>query len=612
MRGGLLFALLIAMVPLAQRARAADLIGDLIQAGSVAPASEAESAAPADPPPLEGRRRPGRVEELPPAEPVRPNPKALNAPPPEAFPTDQLPIPDRWRVIEAVGVHSRWFDPYNQNTLKGDRPIKGTRDWFFTLTGVSDTVIEPRSFPLPVGSQTTTRPGSNDNFGRTASFVGSQTFIVGLALTKGSTAYKPPEIEARLTLAYNENYAQVPEKRILSVSPSNPPRRHDAFLGLQEAFIDYHIRNVSDRYDFDSIRVGIQPFSSDFRGFLFQDNQLGVRLFGDRDNNRWQYNLAYFRRLEKDTNSGLNDVTQPLRRDDVFVANLYRQDLPVPGVTSQVSLVYNRNREAGQIHFDDNGFPARPALIGNDRSRDYDVVYLGYNADGHIGRLNLTASAYSATGEDRNNIFTGRKAHIQSWFAAFEPSYDFNWIRVRGSALYASGDKKPFDNKETGFDAVFENPQFAGADTSYYIRQSIPFIGGGQAVALSTRNGILNNLRSSKEEGQSNFNNPGTMLLGAGADFDVTPRVRVSTNVNRLWFDDTAVVRALRNEGSIPTSLGWDYSASVIWRPKMTQNLVLRGSVAVFDPGRGFTDLFSNSNGDSRYYSVLLNAILNF
>ncbi len=56
------------------------------------------------------------------------------------------------------------------------------------------------------------------------------------------------------------------------------------------------------------MRVGIQPFQSDFRGFLFQDSQLGVRLFGNRDNNRWQYNLAWFRRLEKDTNSGLNDV----------------------------------------------------------------------------------------------------------------------------------------------------------------------------------------------------------------------------------------------------------------------------------------------------------------
>jgi hypothetical protein len=606
MRGGLLLALLLVTTPLAQRAIAADYIGDLIEANSAAP-----STAP-DPPPLEGRKRPGRVEELPPAEAPWINPKGLNAPPPEAFPTDQLPVPDRWRLIEAVGTHSHWFDPYNQNTLKGDRPIKGTQDWFFTLTGVSDTLIEPRSFPLPVGSQTTTGAGSNDNFGRAHSFVAAQTVIVGVALTKGSTTFKPPELEARLTLAFNDNYASVPEKRVLSISPSNPPHRNDSFVGVQEAFLDYHLRNVSDRYDFDSIRVGIQPFSSDFRGFLFQDNQLGVRLFGDRDNNRWQYNLAAFQRIEKDTNSGLNDLGQPLRRDQVFVANLYRQDLPFPGLTSQVSLVYNRNREAGQIHFDDNGFPVRPALIGNDRSRDYDAVYIGYNADGHIGRLNLTASAYSLTGEDRNNIFTGQKARIQSWFAAVEPSYDFNWIRIRGSALYASGDKRPYDNRETGFDAIVENPQFAGADSSFWIRQSIPFIGGGQAISLNGRNGVLADLRSSKDEGQSNFNNPGTILLGGGADLDLTPRIRVSANVNRLWFDNTAVLQALRNEGSIPKSLGWDYSTSIIWRPKVTQNLIFRGSVAIFDPGRGFDDLFSNSSGDSRYYSVLLNAILNF
>jgi hypothetical protein len=608
MRGGLLFALLLSTLPLAQRAMAADLIGDLLEEATAA----AADAPPDPPPPPDGRRRPGRRQDLPPPEAPQVNPKGIEAPPPDAFPADQIPIPDRWRLIEAVGVHSHWFDPYNQNTIKGDRPIKGTQDWFFTLTGVSDSVIEPRSFPLPVGAQTTVRPGSNDNFGRTESFIGSETIITGLALTKGSTAYKPPEVEFRLTLGFNYNYTEAPEKRILSISPSNPTRRTDTFVGVQEAFVDYHIRNVSDRYDFDSIRVGIQPFSSDFRGFLFQDNQLGIRLFGDRDNNRWQYNLAVFQRIEKDTNSGLNDVGQSLRNDQVFIANLYRQDLPFPGITSQVSLVYDRDREAGHIHFDDNGFPVRPALIGDERGRTYDAVYLGYNVDGHVGRLNLTGSAYSVTGKDRNSIFTGKPADIQAWFAAVEPSYDFDWIRVRGSALWASGDKHPFDNKETGFDAVYENPQFAGSDTSYWIRQSVPFVGGGRAIGINGRNGVLNDLRSSKDEGQSNFNNPGTVLVGAGTDMDLTPRVRWSVNVNHLWFDDTAVLRTLRDEGSIPKSLGWDYSTSVIWRPKMTQNLVLRGSVAVFQPSSGFSDLLSNSNGDSRYYSVLLNAILNF
>ena len=180
------------------------------------------------------------------------------------------------------------------------------------------------------------------------------------------------------------------------------------------------------------------------------------------------------------------------------------------------------------------------------------------------------------------------------------------------SGLFASGDHKAKDNKETGFDAIFENPIFAGADTSYYIRQGVPFAGGGVNVALSQRNGILNDLRTSKEEGQSNFNNPGTMLLGIGADFDILPQLRLSTNVNHLWFENTATLRELRNEGSIPKSLGWDLSSALIWRPSMVQNAIFRLSGAVFDPGKGFADLVTNSRGDDRYYSVLFNAILTF
>ncbi len=65
-------------------------------------------------------------------------------------------------------------------------------------------------------------------------------------------------------------------------------------------------------------------------------------------------------------------------------------------------------------------------------------------------------------------------------------------------------------------------------------------------------------LRSSKEEGQSNFNNPGTILLGAGADFDVLPELRVSTNINHLWFANTTIVEALRQQGSISQDMGWD------------------------------------------------------
>lgn len=630
----------------------------LIAALEYAPDERSESAAPgaeASPKPetpqtsdegvsaddslLDGRRRPG-IEKRLPERIHQENAGAVRAPPPEAFPGDpDFPIPDRWRLSETLGLaHKEHFlDPYNQNTYKGDRPLcipsedeqerrakaglpkchtpgflgLKSEDWFLVLGATSDTVVEPRSFPIPVGVQTTTRPGSLDVFGRSHSEVLAQTFIFSASLLKGSTAFKPPEIEYRVALALQGNYVNVPERRVLFVQPSKPSHRFDYFLGVQEAFIDYHIRNVSDRYDFDSVRVGIQPFQADFRGFLFNDQQLGIRLFGNRDNNRFQYNLAAFWRLEKDTNSGLNSVVQRPRDDFVFFANLYRQDFPVVGMTSQVSVTYNMNRET-RIEVDDNGFPVRPALLGTLRPRKYDVVYLGYSNDGHVGRINLTSSAYFALGRDRNSFFNSQPANIRAYFAAAEASMDFDWIRVRASGLYASGDSDPYDKTEGGFDAIFENPIFAGADTSYWIRQTIPFAGGGRAIGINGRNGILNSLRSSKEQGQSNFNNPGTMLAGVGADFDITPKLRLSTNVNHLWFENTATLQALRVEGSIPKAIGWDISAAAIYRPKAIQNVVFRLSGAMLDPGKGFRDLFTNAGRNDIYYSVLFNGILSF
>ncbi len=586
---------------------------------------------------IDGRRRPGVQKELP--DPVtQNNPGAVNAPPPEAFPTDEFPVPDRWRIMQSLcpakggddaiytlfgalrnNCHST-LNPYRQNVLKGDKPIPADKkpgflkgdDWFFVANLISDTVFEPRSFPIPVGVQTTERPNNIDVFGRSGSEVYAQTFITGFALIKGSTAYKPPDVEYRLTLATQVNHVNVPERRVLFVEPSKPSRRTDWFVGVQEAFFDYHIRNTSARYDFDSFRIGIQPMQADFRGFLFQDNQLGFRLFGTRDNNRVQYNLGAFVQLEKDTNSGLNDITQTPRESYIFFANLYRQDLPFVGLTSQFSLTYNMNRERSDVEIDTNGFPVRPALLGDLRGRAYDVVYPGYAFDGRIGRINLSGQVYGAFGEDRNSFFTSEPAKIAAYFGALEASYDVDYLRFRASGLFASGDGNPYNNTEAGFDAIFENPIFAGADTSYWIRQTIPFAGGGRVISINGRNGILNSLRSSKEQGQSNFNNPGTILAGVGVDADLTPDFRISANANHLWFHKTESLEALRVEGSIPKDIGWDLSVAAIYRPKATQNIVFRLSGAALLPGKGFKDLFDQTDKRDFHYSILLNAILAF
>jgi hypothetical protein len=584
-------------------------LGQFVPPPAAGPAQNPEQMAQA-----EERRRPGE----PPPEPAVPpvmNPNAV-PPPSAALPREFVPIPDRWRLVDALGlVQPHFYDPYNQNVLKGDKPIFG--DYFLSVSLISDTLWEPRAIPVPTSVQLNEGAGRLSTYGRYRQQVVNQNLIGEFALIKGNTAYKPPDLEIRFTPVYNINYADVEERGLLKVNPAEGTERTDNFIGIQSAFVDYHIHNVSERYDFDSVRLGIQPFSSDFRGFLFQDSQLGARLFGTRDNNRWQYNLAYFRRLDKDTNSGLNDLGESPRQDDVIVANVYRQDFPVPGFTSQLIYAYNRNRETDQ-HFDKNGFLVRPALIGDARPREYDVHYLGYNGDGHFGRFNLTGSFYAALGSEDHNQFAGDKQgdDIRAFFAAVEPSVDFDWVRLRAQGLWASGDSNPFDHTATGFDAIYENPIFAGADTSYWVRQAIPLIGGG-FVTLSPRNGVIPSLRSSKDQGQSNFINPGLFLAGVGADFDITPELRLATNANYLAFANTASIEALLNKGHVSPHIGFDISAAITYRPFFTNNVVLRLSGAVLIPQQGLKDIYTVSgtgdpSSDRFLYSVLANLILTY
>lgn len=524
--------------------------------------------------------------------------------PPAELPRVATPVPDRWRLMNDLGLlQQRWYDPYNQNTLKADKPLHG--DWFFNLSLISDTVYESRRLPTPVGPQSASRPGSVDIFGQGAQNLLNENLVLGLVYYKGDTTFRPPDVELRFTPVFNFNRTQVDERRLLNVDPArDESTRDDDHVGIQELFADFHLRNVSERYDFDSLRIGIQPFTNDFRGFLFNDLPAGIRLFGTRDNNIFQYNLGVFRRLEKDTNSGLNDTDADLREDDIFAFNLYWQDLFKQGFTSQFSLLHNRNRESGEIFYDDNGFIGRPASLGTERLREYDVSYLGYGGDGHLGRVNLSVQAYYAFGEENFPVFVDRKSDIDAGMFAAELSLDADWKRWRLSFLYASGDEDPFDDKSTGFDAIAENPLFAGADTSFWIRQGVPNIGGG-GVGLSTRNGILNNLRSSKEHGQSNFTNPGTILFGFGGDFDLTPQSRLTFNINQLQFAETAVLEVARNQGPIADDIGLDTSVAWIWRPLMSQNIIVRVSYAALQPGDGYKQLFEDENP----YSALANIV---
>ncbi len=144
--------------------------------------------------------------------------------------------------------------------------------------------------------------------------------------------------------------------------------------------------------------------------FLWK-NSRGCGFFGNFESNRWQYNLAYFNLLEKNTNSGLNSLA--LRNQQVIIGNVYRQDFLFQGYTAQFSVHYNK--DDATIHYDDNGFLVRPAPIGAVFSQgilhphNVHAAYLGWTGDGHIGPINLTHAFYQALGNDSFNRNRGTR-----------------------------------------------------------------------------------------------------------------------------------------------------------------------------------------------------------
>ncbi len=530
---------------------------------------------------------------------------------PEILPPSQevfLEMPDRWNVAmpewnryghggEYPYVRaSHWWDPFNRNRLKGDVPIFGQQT-FLNSTATSDTSLDERRVPS-TSNISSAQPGSSDYFGRGEQFALNQTFRFSFDLFHGDTSFRPVDWRIQVTPAVNVNYLNVREVGIVNIDVRDGTTRLEAHAGLQEAFGEYKIHDLSPNYDFLSVRAGIQDFSSDFRGFIFVDEQPGVRLFGNLYSDRWEYNAAYFNLLEKDTNSGLN--TFETRHPQVIIANFYMQDFIKPGYTTQFSIHYNK--DDASVHYDDNGFLARPAPIGVFQPHEIRAAYLGWTGNGHFGRINLNHAFYEALGTDSLNPIAGRPVTINAQMAAAEISVDKDWARYRVSAFYASGDGNPRDGRATGFDTIVDDPSFAGGIFSFWDREELRLPGTG--IALTPGDSLLPSMRTSKTEGQANFVNPGLFLVNAGANFDVTPKLKSFLNVNYLRFERTAPISLLLFESPIHNTIGLDTSLGFQYRPPLSENISITGGAAALSPGQGFRDIFSGTTQFSVFADV--------
>jgi hypothetical protein len=563
---------------------------------------------------------------------------------------NEIPETNRWRI--PFGEYQRYqdsrietpyqtgplrlYDPYKPSLLKGDAPIIG-QDIFLSMLFQDQFIADFRNVPVASGVSAA-RANSFEFFGQGDSYTLSNNLSATFELFKGETSFKPIDWAIRITPIFNINYTEVNENGLVNPDPRGPnyvatnpvvppvnivnpgdvgtvlgpgltdignkdlrgtryDQRTRETVSLEEYFVEVHLKDLDDTYDFISARLGSQLLNSDFRGFLFNDTNTGLRFFGNYDDNRLQYNAAYFNLREKDTFSELNQYSA--RGQDVFVANVYRQDalsyfLPPSNPLAlgyTVELSFDASLDHGGVHYDKDGFLVRPAPVGGPIvPHDVNAYYLGLNGDGHIGWLNITNSFYQAFGRDQDNGIAGHAVDINAQEVALELSVDHDYLRPKFSLFYASGDSNPRSSTATGFDSILDRPTFIGSPFSFYESQGFGL--AGSSLLTKTPDSLLLNLRTSKDEGQSNFVNPGTFLVGLGLDADLTPKLRLQFNANYIRFVNTNVIKQILFTNQVSCDLGFDISLGFTYRPLLTENIVINAGFGAFLPGRGYRDIY--------------------
>ncbi len=168
-------------------------------------------------------------------------------------------MPD-WNRYGTGGEHpyvkGKLWDPFDTNKLKGDAPIFGQQT-FFNFTAISDTFFDGRRLPTPTGVSTA-QPGTTGFFGKGNQAFVDQVFLFSFELFHGDTSFRPVDWRIRITPAIGLNYLDVQELGIVNMDVRKGTTRLDSHIGLQEAFAEVKLRDLSPNFDFVSVRAGIQ------------------------------------------------------------------------------------------------------------------------------------------------------------------------------------------------------------------------------------------------------------------------------------------------------------------------------------------------------------------
>ncbi len=434
--------------------------------------------------------------------------------------------------------------------LKGDYPVFGTQDIFFNMTFVDDHFAESREVTVKGGVQ-----NQSQYF---------QTNFITFDLFKGDNSFHPSEWTIQATPFFQQR----------DQSFNNTHR----LTTLQDGFIDYQLAILSDYYDQVNIRVGRQAFNTDFRGFLFNDTNDAVRVFGNARENRLQYNAYAFYLTEKDPVTQLNEFFP--RREEVYGANVFWQD---PGDLFGIGRFLGLTVEGNVLYNHDH----------SDLSRELDCVYLELAMDGRIGRFNIDAAFIQEFGHDTNNPISKQTEDISAQMAAIEIVYPLDWFFPKVSALFTSGDHDVKSRTATGFDGVFDNPNFAGAGFSFFQRET--FNANAQTKNQFTFYPSVRN----KFAQASNSVNPGLFLLNTGFNANLTARLNLQMNFNYYQFVDTNPLEVANKLAGVSKDLGTELNLGLVFKPLMIDNIAFTLGASAFFPGHAILDL--NKSQDTLY-----------
>lgn len=482
--------------------------------------------------------------------------------------SDFFPIYDRFRLgfpawERYYSSYGNWWDPYHTNVIKGDYPFIPGDNKFFELTAVFDTQGQARRRAVNAAGN-----GGNGTLDDTQ-FV--HRFFLTTDYFQEDNTFTPSPWFFRLTQAidFRDN--------------NQAGDAHNEEYGIQEAFVDLQLAVLSDYFDTLDLRIGRQVFNTDFRGFLYNDADDMVRLFWNYAANRWQYNVVYVDAKQRDAVSNFK-VGFEDRQQQILIVDVTRQDSPVPGFFWHAAFAYN-NDQRGVDQFGVN-------------QQDLNAGYVTVAGEGVINTFDISAAFIQAFGYDDNNPVAGRGQNINAQFAALEITRPTDWYVPRVSIMYASGDSDPTNGTAGGFDAILDNPLFAGANFNTWNREAHVSSQGG--FRMVSQNSFLPNLRDNRFN-PSNFVNPGLLMATAGVDAVLTAKTVAFVNYNYMRFvAPAAIEQAIVVAGGAPTDvdsdLGHDLTMGIVYKPYIIDNVTFTFGGSMMVQGEGMKDLTGESD----------------